>query len=209
VVKLAVPPFRVTVPIGAPPSEKVTVPVGTPVPDEIVAVNVTGCPKTDGLGEEITAVEVVAASTVRVAVAVFPVPAVVSVTVTLLTSVPGVTPCMFNDTVHEAPCASVAPFKLTELPPATAVPVPPHVLEKLLGVATAMPAGSKSLNATPFRLRFAFEFEIVKVRLVVAPALMLDAPKLSAIFGGLITVSVAEEVLPIPASVELIVTLLV
>jgi hypothetical protein len=43
------------------PSLKVTVPVGVPEPCGVtVAVKVTGCPKTDGLTDEVTAVVVVA-----------------------------------------------------------------------------------------------------------------------------------------------------
>jgi hypothetical protein len=61
VVKLATPPLKVTVPIELPPSRKVTVPPGVPAPGdaaETVAVKVTGCPKTDGLTDELTAVVV-------------------------------------------------------------------------------------------------------------------------------------------------------
>ena len=42
------------------PSLKVTVPVGVPAPELTVAVNVTDCPETEGLGEEASAVLVAA-----------------------------------------------------------------------------------------------------------------------------------------------------
>ena len=38
------------------PSKKVTPPVGVPLEAVTVAVNVTGWPKTDGFGEEVTVV---------------------------------------------------------------------------------------------------------------------------------------------------------
>lgn len=51
----------VPLPIVVVPSRKFTTPVGLPVPEVTVtvAVKVTGCPKTDGLTDEATAVEVV------------------------------------------------------------------------------------------------------------------------------------------------------
>lgn len=56
VVKVAVPPDKVPVPIPAPPSENVTVPVGVPDPLLTVAVNVTDVPNDDGFSEEMTVV---------------------------------------------------------------------------------------------------------------------------------------------------------
>ena len=57
--KIAVPPLSVPVPSVVLPSLNVTVPVGVPLAGAtaaIVAVNVTDCPKTEGLAEEVTAV---------------------------------------------------------------------------------------------------------------------------------------------------------
>lgn len=71
VVKVAIPPLSVPVPIGLPPSKKVTVPVGVPDPGatgETVAVKVTDCPKTGRLNDEVTVVVVLALLTVRDAV---------------------------------------------------------------------------------------------------------------------------------------------
>ena len=62
VAKVAAPlPFRVPLPRVVEPSLKVTLPVGVPDPPPVgltVAVNATDCPFTDGLGEEVKAVEV-------------------------------------------------------------------------------------------------------------------------------------------------------
>ena len=49
----AMPEARVVV-----PSVKATVPVGTPAPEATVAVKVTGLPKAEGLGVELTVVVV-------------------------------------------------------------------------------------------------------------------------------------------------------
>ncbi|GAO05922.1 hypothetical protein TPA0598_01_02920 [Streptomyces lydicamycinicus] len=76
VVTLAVPPERVPVKVGPPEMTKVTVPVGVPAPGATgatVAVKVTGCPTTDGSGDEVTVVVVSAGSTVWVSVSLEPV----------------------------------------------------------------------------------------------------------------------------------------
>src|SRR5207247_3355325 len=62
-------PSRVPVPRTVEPSLKVTVPVGVPAPGLFavtVAVNVTACPDSDGLAEEVTTVAVLAFFTVWV-----------------------------------------------------------------------------------------------------------------------------------------------
>ena len=62
--KLAWPPaFNVAVPSRVAPSKKLAVPVGVPAPGDTtlaVAVSVTACPKTDGLGKDATMVVVAA-----------------------------------------------------------------------------------------------------------------------------------------------------
>ena len=66
-VKVAMPPKRMPVPTGLPPSRKVTAPVGVPLPGalaETVAVRVTDCPKTDVLADETSAVLLAALFTV-------------------------------------------------------------------------------------------------------------------------------------------------
>jgi len=92
-------------------------------------------------------------TTLRLAFEVFPVPPFVELTVTLLFFTPVVVPCTFTETVQLAPGARLAPERLTVEEPAVAVAVPPHVLFRLEGVATAKPAGRLSVNATPFSVK--------------------------------------------------------
>ncbi len=112
--------------------------------------------------------------------------------------------------MQEAPAASVPPVRLTDDDPAAAVAVPPHVLFRAGVGATTRPAGKLSVNARPFKAELTLLFVIVKVRLVVPFNGSVAAPNAFVIEGGLITVSVAEEVdcAPVPAAVELIVTVL-
>ena len=87
-------------------------------------------------------------TTVMLALEVLPVPPFVELTVTLLFLTPAVVPVTFRDIVHEAPGARLAPDRLTEEDPSTAVAVPLHVLFRLPGVATTRPAGRVSLKTT-------------------------------------------------------------
>ena len=60
-------PLRLPVPMALPPSLNVTTPVGVPTPAPAaftVAVNVTLCPNTDALGDDVTVVVVLAGLTV-------------------------------------------------------------------------------------------------------------------------------------------------
>src|SRR5258708_1414451 len=143
------------------------------------------------------------ATTVMLAFEVFPAPAFVEVAWTLLFLTPAVVPVTSRDIVHEAPGARLAPDRLTEEDPSTAVAVPLHVLFRLPGVATIRPDVRVSVNATPFSVRFALVLVSVKVRLVVPLSGIEAAPKALAMVGGLITVMLALAVLPVspPASV--------
>src|SRR5882672_186825 len=90
------------------------------------------------------------ATTVTLALEVLPVPPSVDVTCTLLFFAPAVVPVTFTLKVHEVLVARVAPDRLTELEPATAVMVPPpHEPVRPFGVATTKPAGRLSVKATP------------------------------------------------------------
>jgi len=149
------------------------------------------------------------ATTVIDALEVLPKPALVELACTLLFFTPAVVPWTLTETVQLVFGASVAPLKDTDIDPSTAVAVPLHVLLRLPGVATISPAGKLSLKATPFRVRFWLVLLTVNVRLVVPFSGMLAAPNAFAIVGGLMTVKLAEDVLPLPASVERIWTLLV
>ena len=143
VVNEAAPAAKVAVPIAVPPSKNVTVPVGVPEAPVTVAVNVTACPTELGLTEDESVVEVVVAGapTVRVAVAVLPLPPSLEVTAdVVLTFVPAVVPVKLIENVQEAFAARVAPDKLALLPPAVAEMVPPpHDPVSPLGVATTRP----------------------------------------------------------------------
>src|SRR5579863_3608931 len=150
--KVATPPLSVPLPMELPPSRNVTVPVGVPVPGataETVAVKVTDWPKTEGFTDDVTVVDVLALTIVRFAVAVLPIPAMVSLTVTLLLAAPTVTPCTSAETVHEAPGARLAPERLTEPDPALPDAVPVHVLLRPLGLATTRLLGSTSVKDMP------------------------------------------------------------
>ena len=105
-------------------------------------------------------------ATVRLALAVFPVPPFVDVTLpVVLFWTPAVVPVTLTDNVQLLLAGTVPPARLTE--PATAVGVPPQVLVKF-GVAAASPAGSVSVNAAPTRLiMFEFGFCTVNVSDVV------------------------------------------
>src|SRR5205807_8862136 len=130
-------------------------------------------------------------TTVMLAFEVLPVPALVEATCVLLFFTPPVVPATFSDTVQEAPGARLAPLKLTDDDPFTAVAVPEHVLAKLPGVATTSPAGRLSVNATPFKVRLALVLLKVSVRLVLPFSGIVAAPNAFAIVGGLMTVKLA------------------
>lgn len=75
---------------------------------------------------------------------------------------------------------------------------------------TTSPAGRVSVNARPLKVVFTFALVTVKVRLVVPFNGRVDAPKAFAMDAGATTVNVAEEVdcAPVPAAVEVMVTVL-
>src|SRR2546427_2312651 len=148
------------------------------------------------------------ATTVIAALEVLPVPPLVELTCTLLFFTPDVVPVMFTEMVQEEPGAREAPVKLTLEDPSAAVAVPLQVLLRSPGVATTKPLGRLSVKAVPFRVRLALVLLRVNVRLVVPFNGIVAAPKAFAMVGGLMIVRFAEEVLPLPASVESMVTLL-
>jgi hypothetical protein len=122
---------------------------------------------------------------------------------------PAVIPCTFTDTVQLVFGATLAPESDTEDDPFGPVVVPEQVLFRFPGVAMTMPAGRLSVKATPVIVRFwLLLLSTVKVKLVVPFSGMVTAPNALTAREGLLTVRVSEEVLPLPASVESIVTLL-
>src|SRR5258708_28746522 len=108
------------------------------------------------------------ATTVIVALDVFPVPPSVDVSCTLLLITLAIVPVTFTVMVHEVLEARVPLTRLTVPDPATAVAVPPHpVLTSPLGVATTRPAGRLSVNAMPVSaMVVAAGLVMVKVKLV-------------------------------------------
>ncbi len=152
------------------------------------------------------------ATTVSEVLEVLPVPAIVSLTVTLLGANPATVPLTLTEIVHEAPAARLAPVKETLPEPAVAVGVVLQVFVRLLGLATTRVPGAAfgkvSVNEMPFRTDAALEFGlvIVNVRLVVPLSGMAEAPKTLLIVGGLMTVMLALAVFPVrpPASVAVI-----
>jgi len=132
-------------------------------------------------------------NTVTVAFAVFPAPAVVEVTATLLFCTPAVVPVTFTEKVHEVLVGKVVPARLTTVAPEAAVIVPPpHDPVRPFGEETDKPAGRPSVKATPVSgMVFAGGFVIVKLSEVVPPSGMVGAPKVLVICGELATVKVA------------------
>src|SRR5438552_2094489 len=132
-------------------------------------------------------------ATVMLAEAVFPVPPLAEVTApVVLFFAPEVVPFTFTEKVQEALAASVAPDRLTELEPATAVMVPPpQVPLRPLGVLTTNPVGRVSVKATPVsETVLAAGLVMVKLRLVVPFTGMEAAPNDLLMPGGPTTDSV-------------------
>jgi hypothetical protein len=72
VARLAEPPDKLAVPRVVSESRKVAVPLGVPALLETVVVNVTDWPNTDGLADELTAVEDLAWFTIWVRLLLLP-----------------------------------------------------------------------------------------------------------------------------------------
>ena len=112
----------------------------------------------------------VRALTITVAVAVLPVPPFVEETApVMLVLPPGLVPVTLIENVQDALAASVAPVRLTLVPPTAAEMVPPHEPVRPLGVATMSPAGNASVKATPVSAVEALGLVMVKDSEVVAP----------------------------------------
>lgn len=90
------------------------------------------------------------ATTVRLAVAVLPVPPLVEETApVVLVKEPATVAVIFTTTVQELLTAILPPVRLMLVPPAVAEGVPPQLFVNPLGVATIRPVGNVSVNATP------------------------------------------------------------
>src|ERR1700730_6776890 len=150
-----------------------------------------------------TLVTVGAAVTVRFAVAVPPVPALVEVTAPVVfVQLPAELPITFTLKVHDPLAGMLPPDKLTLLEPAVAVIVPPpHEPARPLGVATIIPPGNASVKATPLSATV-LTWAMVKLRLVVPFMGIRPAPKVWVIEGGTSTVTLAAAVPPVPPSTD-------
>src|SRR5258708_10267354 len=135
------------------------------------------------------------------AVAVFPVPPLVEVTLAVvLVYWPEAAPVTVTLNWHCELTAVVAPDSAT---PAglVVVSVPPHTVAEEL--ATVSPVGNVSAKATPVSgSTFAAGFVMVKVNDVVAFSAIVLGLNTLAIDGGASTLSEAEAVPPVPSSVE-------
>jgi hypothetical protein len=149
------------------------------------------------------------ASTLRLAVAVPPVPPSVEVTLpVVLTCNPATVPVTFTENVQEALAAIVPPLRLITFVPCVAVIVPaPQEPVSPLGVEITKPAGSVSLKPTPVSV-VVFGFVMVKLSEVDPFSGMLAAPNALLIVDGATTVMLAVAVPLVPPSVELTTTLL-
>jgi hypothetical protein len=126
------------------------------------------------------------ATTIRLAVAVLPVPAFDEVTAVLVfVKLPALLPVKLTESVQLLPAAIVPPLRVREPVAASAVAVPPQLFVSPLGVEIASPAGSVSLNPTPVSdTVFAAGLVIVKASEVVPFTAILGAPNDSAIVGA-------------------------
>jgi len=205
-----VPPDRLIVPlpataVGVPP-QKLLKPLGVATTNPAGKVSLKATPRAEtlvlgfvmvkvkvetplsGIVVGLNALLIVGgATTVTLAVAVFPVPPLVEVTVTELFLTPAVVPKMLMLKAHSIWAACVTPVILIVPEPAVAVIVPPSQgLVKPLGVATTKPAGRVSVNATPVRVGPPVGLRLLteKVRVVVPLSGIVAAPNALLIVGG-------------------------
>src|SRR5579859_363626 len=155
------------------------------------------------------------ATTVRTAVLlVVPVPPSVEVIApVVLLWLPAAVPVTSTEKVQVDPTAGdavrVPPERVMVPLPAVAVIVPAPQEPVMLGVAaTTTPAGRLSVKATPLSALAVFGLVMVKLSVLFVFNAMLVGLKALLMVGGLTTMMLAFEVLPVPATVSLTVTLL-
>ncbi len=143
-----------------------------------------------------------AATTVKVALAVRPLPPFVELTApVVLTDAPGVLVVAVAVTVQLPLAAMDAPLMTIEVDVEEAVLPPVQVVAKPEAV---MPAGRVSVMPTPVRVKvFAAGLVIVIVNVEFAPAAIGVGEKALATVGGAMEVRVAFAVRPVPSFVEL------
>ena len=130
------------------------------------------------------------ATTVMLAVEVFPAPSFAEVAWALLFLIPPVVPVTSRDNVQLTLGPRIPLDKLTTGAPAAALTTPTQVVLKLLGVDTKSPAGRLSVKATPVRVTPMFGSVMVKVSEVLPLISIAAAPNAFATIGGLATVRV-------------------
>lgn len=153
----------------------------------------------------LTAVTVEIAETVKVAVAVVPVPPLVEVTApVVLAYVFPTADVTFTLITQGVATATVAPVILTTPVPAVAVKVAPVHPTSLapFGLDITRPLGNVSEMATPVRLTVS-GLVIVIVKSELVPVLMLVGVNVLLTVGGLLTIRFALAVNPVPPFVEL------
>jgi hypothetical protein len=140
-------------------------------------------------------------ATVKLAVAVFPVPPLVEVTLpVVLVYCPEAAPVTVTLNWHWLLTAIVAPVSAIPVG-AVVVSVPPQTVA--VAFATVSPVGNVSVKATPVSATvFAAGLVMVNVSEVVAFRAMLLGLNTLAIDGGATTLIEAEAVPPVPPSVE-------
>ena len=140
-------------------------------------------------------------ATVRLAVAVFPVPPLVELTAPVVFVYwPDAAPVTVTLNWHWPFTAIVAPVRAIPVG-AVVVSVPPHTVD--VPLATVNPVGNVSVNATPASATvLAAGLVMVKVSDVVAFSAIVEGLNTLAIDGGATTVRFALAVLPVPPSVE-------
>jgi hypothetical protein len=103
--------------------------------------------------------------------------------------------------VQELVAGIEPPDNVTVPEPAVAATVPPHDPVMPFGVATTIPVGRLSVNATPVRATvFAPGFVAVKLSVEVPPGAIRFGVKVSASEGGPTIVMDADAVPPVPPS---------
>jgi hypothetical protein len=160
-----------------------------------------------GIKDGVKALEIVGVlgfATVRVALLlVAPVPPLVDETTpVVLLYVLRTLEVTLTLTVQELLAATVPPVRATIKDPAVAVAVPPHVLVRLLGVATTRFTGKSSVKATPCSATVALGLVIVIVSVEMPFERIEVGLKALAILGGATTVMVAVAGRPVPPSFE-------
>lgn len=140
-------------------------------------------------------------ATVRVAVAVFPVPPLVEVTLpVMLVKFPGCGAVTGTLKVQLLLTAIVAPESEIVLPPLV-VSVPPHTA--VVPLVTLRPAGRTSVNATPDSATvLTAGLAMAKPKLEVAFTAITLGLNALAIAGGATTIMLAEAAGPAPPSLE-------